>query len=148
MNVEDSLGNTTIAASWGDSDVSLPSFEVTGGVTDTAGPDITSVTFSQDSAAAGEEVTVTVIAEDAESEVEGVMVYIINPGGGNSYLTCEIGEQSGQCQASFTVGSGDFQMLGTYEIEWVMAEDSLGNNTTAASWGDSTVSRPGFVVSQ
>ena len=88
------------------------------------------------------------IAEDAESEVEGVMVYIINPGGGNSYLTCEIGEQSGQCQASFTVGSGDFQMSGTYEIEWVMAEDSLGNNTTAASWGDSTVSRPGFVVSQ
>ena len=39
-------------------------------------------------------------------------------------------------------------MLGTYEIDWVSAADSLGNITYGASWGDSTVSRPGFVVSQ
>ena len=148
VNVEDSLGNTTYGASWGDSDVSLPSFEVAGGVTDTAGPDITSVTFSQGTATAGDTVTVTVKAEDAESDVEGVAMSIKNPGGGSSIQTCNIGEQSGECQASFTVGSGDFQMLGTYEIDWVSAADSLGNITYGASWGDSTVSRPGFVVSQ
>jgi hypothetical protein len=87
-------------------------------------------------------------AEDAESDVEGVFISIINPGGGGSVQTCNIGAQSGQCEASISIGSGDFQMLGTYQIDWVSAADSLGNTTYAASWGDSTVNRPGFVVSQ
>ena len=157
VSAADSLGNTTYGASWGDSDVSLPNFEVIGGVTDTDGPDITGIILSdlsvewddgENTVYGGDTVEITVKAEDAESDVEGVFIYIINPGGGNSVQTCNIGEQSGECQASFTVGSGDFQMLGTYNIDWVSAADSLGNTTYAASWGDSDVSRPGFVVGQ
>ena len=115
---------------------------------DTAGPEITSVTFSHGTATSGEEVTVTVKAEDAESDVEGVFISIINPGGGGSVQTCNIGAQSSQCETSISIGSGDFQMLGTYVIDWVSAADSFGNTTYAASWGDSDVSRPGFVGGQ
>ena len=127
------------------SDLDMPTFTVSGGVSDVTGPEIEYVEASDDSAVSGDEVYMYVGFSD-DSAMDRISLGVKNPGGSVQYFNCYDDSSSGECEFTLTIGEGHFTQAGEYSIDNVQGYDEHGNSTVELS-AYSDLDMPTFTVS-
>ena len=108
----------------------MPDITISGASSDTTPPVVTAVSVSPASATAGEVITMTVSAEDGESNLVGGGISYHKPNGNLSSWSCDFSPpaQSGSCTKTLgTAGESPFDVSGTYQFHSVRATDEHQN---------------------